>query len=300
MEALKIRSDGFYIDCTAGGGGHSLGILKRLGPNGRVLSLDKDDMALQHCKMLREQYKLDGRWLIVKSDFAEITEVLEDFEIEQVDGVLADLGVSSYQLDTPERGFSYAKDGPLDMRMDTQASLTAAKLINTFGEEELVRIFRIYGEERYSGRIAKEILKQREQREIQTTGELSSIILKALPAKAKNETQHPARRIFQAIRISINHELDSVEKLLSDVPDRLKKNGRFAVISFHSLEDRLVKESFKKLASPCVCPREFPVCVCGRKSKGRVLTGKAVAASEKECKENSRARSAKLRIFERN
>ena len=299
LDALNIRKDGFYVDCTAGGGGHSLGILNQLGDNGRVLSLDKDDAALEHCKTIREQKGLNNKWIIVKSDFAEIVEILKEIKIQQVDGVLADLGVSSYQLDTAERGFSYTKNGPLDMRMDMKSPLTAAELVNTYDEAELVRIFRLYGEERYSGRIVKAILKQREQNNIQTTEELSSIILRALPAKARNEAQHPARRVFQAIRICVNRELDAVEKLLSDVPDLLKKKGRFAVISFHSLEDRLVKEHFKNLASPCICPREFPVCVCGREPLGKMLTGKAIIASEKECKENNRARSARLRVFER-
>lgn len=300
MEALRIRPDGKYVDCTAGGGGHSGGILDRLGAGGLLISLDKDDEALAACRRVREEKKSPAKWEIVKSDFSGIAAVLSDLGIGKVDGILADLGVSSHQLDTADRGFSYASEGPLDMRMDDKQKLTAEIVVNRYDEDELVRIFRTFGEERYSGRIAAAIVNARRTSVIRTTAELSDIITRAMPAKSKKEDQHPARRVFQAIRIEVNHELDSIEKLLADAPALLAPAGRFAVISFHSLEDRLVKEAFRTLENPCVCPREFPVCVCGRKPKGKVITNKPIEAGTEEAASNKRSRSAKLRVFERN
>lgn len=300
MQMLRIRPDGIYVDCTAGGGGHSGGILDQLGPDGLLISLDKDDEALAACNRVREEKKSSTQWKILKSDFSALASVLDDLGIEMVDGILADLGVSSHQLDTADRGFSYASDGPLDMRMDDKQKLTAEIVINRYAEDEIAKILRTYGEERYSGRIASAIVNERKSNPIRTTSELSRIIMKAMPAKSKNEDQHPARRSFQAIRIEVNHELESIQKLLEDAPKYLRPGGRLAVISFHSLEDRLVKETFRTLEDPCICPREFPVCVCNRKPFGKSVSRRAIEASEAEASQNKRSRSAKLRVFERN
>ncbi len=299
MDLLRIRPDGIYVDCTAGGGGHSKGILDKLGPNGILISLDKDDQALEACRRVKNETKSSAEWKIIKSDFSQLAEVLDGLGINAVDGILADLGVSSHQLDTADRGFSYSSDGPLDMRMDDKEKLTAEIVVNRYTEDEIVRILRTFGEERYAGRIASAIANERKNAPIRTTAQLSRIIAKAMPAKSKNEDQHPARRSFQAIRIEVNHELASIEKLLKDAPEFLKPGGRIAIISFHSLEDRLVKESFRELEDPCICPREFPVCVCNRKSFGKSVSRRAIEASEMEAKQNKRSRSAKLRVFER-
>ena len=300
MQMLRIRPDGIYVDCTAGGGGHSGGILDQLGPDGVLISLDKDDEALAACNRVKEEKKSIAQWKIIKSDFSEIAAVLDGLGIDSVDGILADLGVSSHQLDTADRGFSYASDGPLDMRMDDKQKLTAEIVINRYSAEEIAKILRTFGEERYSGRIASAIVFERKNKPITTTAELSRIIMKAMPAKSKNEDQHPARRSFQAIRIEVNHELASIEKLLSDAPGYLRPGGRLAVISFHSLEDRLVKETFRTLEDPCTCPREFPVCVCNRKPLGKSVSRRAIEATAEEASQNKRSRSAKLRVFERN
>jgi len=300
MQMLRIRADGIYVDCTAGGGGHSGGIIDRLGPNGLLISLDKDDEALAACSRVREEKNSSAEWKIIKSDFAGLSGVLDDLGIVKVDGILADLGVSSHQLDTAERGFSYASDGPLDMRMDDKQKLTAEIVVNRYSEDELVHIFRTFGEERFSGRIAAAIVSERKLNPILTTSDLSRIITKAMPAKAKKEDQHPARRCFQAIRIEVNHELASIQKLLEDAPRYLAPGGRLAIISFHSLEDRLVKEAYRSWEDPCVCPREFPVCVCGRKPLGKSVSRRVIEATEQEASVNKRSRSAKLRIFERN
>lgn len=296
MEALNIKPDGIYVDCTAGGGGHSMGILERLSSKGLLISLDKDDSALSTCRS-----KASGKdnWKIIKSDFSGIEEVLSELNIDKVDGILADLGVSSHQIDTDERGFSYAKEGPLDMRMDQTQELDASVVVNTYSESELARIFRLYGEERYSGRIASGIVRDRQDKPFTSTLELAGKIASYVPGKARNEDQHPARRCFQAIRIEVNHELESVEKLLDVGPKLLNDEGRMAVISFHSLEDRIVKEKFKEHASPCTCPKNFPVCVCGKVSLGKVLTNKPITACEEEVRSNSRAHCCKLRVFEK-
>lgn len=296
MDALCIKPSGVYVDCTAGGGGHSMGILERLSSDGLLISLDKDDEALATCRR-----KAEGKanWKIVKSDFSKIDEVLEELNLEKVDGILADLGVSSHQIDTDERGFSYAKDGPLDMRMDTTQELDASVVVNTYSEADLTRIFRLYGEERFAGRIAAGIVRDREKEPFTRTVELAGKIASYVPGKARNEDQHPARRCFQAIRIEVNHELESVERLLDVGPKLLKDGGRMAVISFHSLEDRIVKEKFREHASPCTCPKNFPVCVCGKVSLGKVITNKPITACEEEIKNNSRAHCCKLRVFEK-
>lgn len=298
MEALNIRPDGIYVDCTAGGGGHSEGILDRLGEKGILISLDKDDEALAACRAKAER-RGASNWKTVKSDFSGIAEVLDDMNIENVDGILADLGVSSHQIDTAERGFSYASDGPLDMRMDKMQKLSAYEVVNTYDKERLEQIFRLYGEERYAGRIAEGIVRDRKQEPFDSTLKLAGKIASYMPAKARNEDQHPARRCFQAIRIEVNGELDSVRTLLREGPKRLSDGGRMAVISFHSLEDRIVKEEFRTLQDPCICPKDLPRCVCGRKSMGKVITRKPVTATEEELKRNNRSHSAKLRIFER-
>ena len=300
MNALSIKSGGIYIDCTAGGGGHSLGILSRLDKEGTLISLDKDDRALDECERLMRNTSFEGKWILRKSDFSRIEDVLDDLGISKIDGALADLGVSSHQLDTDERGFSYGKDGPLDMRMDDKQELSALRVVNEYEPERLIRILREYGEERFAGRIVGAIEAKRRAKRIETTGELARLVAGAMPSKSKKEDQHPARRTFQAIRIEVNNELSSVSALLEAVPKRMNEFGRFAVISFHSLEDRLVKEAFRKYESPCTCPRDFPVCVCGRKTLGRSVTRKPILAGQEEIQMNKRAKSAKLRVFERN
>ena len=297
---LRIRPDGIYVDCTAGGGGHSTGILEQLGSGGLLVSLDKDDQALEACGKIKAAKKSQASWKLIKSDFSSLARVLDDEGIDSVDGILADLGVSSHQLDTADRGFSYSSDGPLDMRMDDKQKLTAEIVVNRYAEDEIVRILRNFGEERYAGRIAAAIVKERKVHTIRTTTELSKIINKAMPAKSKNEDQHPSRRSFQAIRIEVNHELSSIEQLLADAPQYLRPGGRIAIISFHSLEDRMVKEAFRRWEDPCVCPREFPVCVCNRKPIGKSVSRKAIEASKDETARNKRSKSAKLRVFERN
>ncbi|MBO6194554.1 MAG: 16S rRNA (cytosine(1402)-N(4))-methyltransferase RsmH [Clostridiales bacterium] len=298
MEALAIKPDGIYVDCTAGGGGHSEGILGRLSSKGLLISLDKDDEALAVCNAKAATHP-DKNWKTVKSDFSRIAEVLDEMNIDKVDGILADLGVSSHQIDTAKRGFSYAIDGPLDMRMDETQTLSAYVVVNTYSEKKLEEIFRLYGEERYAGRIASGIVRDRKEKAFDSTLALAKSIASYMPSKARYEDQHPARRCFQAIRIEVNHELDSVRTLLQEGPKRLTKGGRMAVISFHSLEDRIVKEEFRTLQDPCTCPKDFPVCVCGKKSIGKVITRKPITASKEELKINNRSHSAKLRVFEK-
>lgn len=298
INALNIKPDGIYVDCTAGGGGHSCGILEHLSSKGTLISFDKDDEALATC---REKANLhpDKKWILVKSDFSRLPEVLEEMNIEKVDGILADLGVSSHQIDTAQRGFSYAVDGPLDMRMDETQKLSAYEVVNTYSQKELEDIFRLYGEERYSGRIASGIVRDRRENPFTSTLQLAASVASYMPGKARYEDQHPARRVFQAIRIEVNHELDSVRRLLQEGPDFLNDGGRMAVISFHSLEDRIVKEEFRIHESPCTCPKDFPMCVCGKVSKGKILTKKPITATKEELKYNFRSHSAKLRVFER-
>ena len=299
MEALNIKPDGIYVDCTAGGGGHSGGIADRLNEKGLLISLDKDDEAIAVCEAKAKAKAEEGKtWKIVKSDFSEITAVLDDMNIDKVDGILADLGVSSHQIDTAQRGFSYAVDGPLDMRMDETQKISAYEVVNTYDARRLEEIFRLYGEERYAGRIASGIVRDRQEKPFTSTVELAKAIASYMPGKARYEDQHPARRCFQAIRIEVNPELDSVRTLLQEGPKRLSEGGRMAVISFHSLEDRIVKEEFRTLQDPCTCPKNLP-CVCGKKSLGRVITRKPITACDEELKMNNRSHSAKLRIFER-
>ncbi len=297
LDALQIKPDGVYMDATLGGAGHSLGIAQRLTNGGRLICVDRDDAALANAeKRLKD---IRERVTLVKSDFRNLDSVIAAQGLSGVDGILFDLGVSSPQLDKAERGFSYMQDAPLDMRMDRQQKLTAYDVVNSFEQSELRRILTEYGEERYSPNIAAAIVRTREQKPIKTTGELVDVIRSAMPAKALREKQHPAKRSFQAIRIAVNDELSAVREAMQKAIDALNPNGRLAVITFHSLEDRIVKETMKKAAEGCTCPRDFPVCVCGNKPKVKLISRKPILPGEGEIRENGRARSAKLRVCER-
>ena len=296
MEGLNLRPDGIYVDATTGGGGHSLRIAERL-TSGRLICFDRDDDALSAAKARLAEHL--SKVTFVKSNFEELKARLQELDVPQVDGILFDLGVSSYQLDNPERGFSYMQDAPLDMRMDISQPYSAWNVINEEPEAELRRIISLYGEERFAGRIASAIVRRREQASIETTLELVDIIKSAMPAAARKEKQHPAKRTFQAIRIQVNGELSAVETAVQDSIDCLRPGGRVAVISFHSLEDRIVKHIFQNAARGCTCPKDFPVCVCGNKPKIKILTKSPIEASEEEQNDNPRARSAKLRVAEK-
>ena len=295
IEQLQIRPNGIYVDGTLGGGGHSYHIAERLTEDGRLIGIDRDEDAI--CAASKRLEPFTDRVTIVKNNYGNIREVLDRLKISQVDGILLDLGVSSYQLDTAERGFSYMADAPLDMRMDREESRTAWDIVNTYSEQELFRVIRDYGEDRFAKNIAKHIVKQREEKPVETTGELVKIIQGAIPMKVQKTGGHPAKRTFQAIRIELNRELTVIDEVIDTMIDVLKPGGRLCIITFHSLEDRIVKSRFRTAENPCICPREFPVCVCGRKSKGHVVTRKPILPSETEMEENPRARSAKLRVF---
>lgn len=297
IEQLQIRPNGIYVDGTLGGGGHSYHIAERLTEDGRLIGIDRDEDAI--CAASKRLEPFTDRVTIVKNNYGNIREVLDRLEISQADGILLDLGVSSYQLDTAERGFSYMADAPLDMRMDREESRTAWDIVNTYSEQELFRVIRDYGEDRFAKNIAKHIVKQREEKPVETTGELVKIIQGAIPMKVQKTGGHPAKRTFQAIRIELNRELTVIDEVIDTMIDVLKPGGRLCIITFHSLEDRIVKSRFRTAENPCICPREFPVCVCGRKSKGHVVTRKPILPSETEMEENPRARSAKLRVFEK-
>lgn len=297
IEQLNIRPDGIYVDGTLGGAGHSSEIVKRL-TTGRLIGIDQDADAIAAASERLKDYK--DKVTIVRSNYAQMKEVLHNLGIEKVDGILLDLGVSSFQLDTPERGFTYrSEDAPLDMRMDDRQKLTARDIVNEYSEMELFRIIRDYGEDRFAKNIAKHIVSAREQKPIETTGELNAIIKGAIPMKVQVTGGHPSKRTYQAIRIKLNHELDVLRDNLDDMIELLNDGGRCCIITFHSLEDRIVKSAFKKNENPCTCPSNFPVCVCGNKSRGHVVTRKPILPSEKELEENSRSKSAKLRVFER-
>ncbi len=297
IEQLNIRPDGIYVDGTLGGAGHSLEICKRL-TTGRLIGIDQDADAIAAASERLKDYK--DKVTIVRSNYAQMKEVLHDLGIDKVDGILLDLGVSSFQLDTPERGFTYrSEDAPLDMRMDDRQTLTAKDIVNEYSEMDLFRIIRDYGEDRFAKNIAKHIVSARAVKPIETTGELNAIIKGAIPMKVQMTGGHPSKRTYQAIRIELNHELDVLRDNLDDMIELLDDGGRICIITFHSLEDRIVKSSFKKNENPCTCPSNFPVCVCGNKSKGHVVTRKPILPSEKELEENSRSKSAKLRVFER-
>ena len=297
IEGLNINPNGIYVDCTAGGGGHSIEILKRL-ENGKLISIDQDDEALEACRKRFQDYEKNS--ILVKSNFSELDNILKSLNIDSVDGVLMDLGVSSHQLDTAERGFSYNSDAELDMRMDPLSPFSAYDVVNTYSENALRDVIRNYGEEKFASQIARKIVNEREKAPIKTTFELSNIIRGAIPvAAAKKEAQHPAKRTFQAIRIEVNHELDVIEPAVRAGIKALNKDGRIVIMTFHSLEDRIVKNLFNENAQGCICPKDFPVCVCGNKPKLRIITKKPVTASEKELNENSRSKCAKLRIAEK-
>ena len=297
IEALDIKENGIYVDCTAGGGGHSEEILKRL-TTGKLISIDQDDAALATCKEKFEKY--GERSILVKSNFSELERVLNDLEIVHIDGVLMDLGVSSHQLDTPSRGFSYNSDAELDMRMDPRSPFSAYDVVNTYNEGELKKIIFDYGEEKFAPVIAKRIVAARENGPVETTLQLASIIKAAIPvAAARKEAQHPAKRTFQAIRIEVNHELDVINPAIETAVSRLNEGGRIVIMTFHSLEDRLVKNKFNDYGKGCTCPPDFPVCVCGNKPKLKVITKKPITASAKELELNSRSKCAKLRVAEK-
>lgn len=296
LDALNIKEDGIYVDCTLGGAGHSSHILQRLSKEGLLVGIDQDTDAL---KAAGERLKEYENKKLVHNNFHNIDSILEELDIPKVDGILMDLGVSSYQLDEGERGFSYMKDAPLDMRMNRDREFSAYDVVNSYSMEDLWRIIRDYGEEKFAKRVAEFIVNRREEKPIETTLELVDIIKAAIPAKARREGPHPAKRTFQAIRIEVNGELEILNKAIEDGVNRLNKGGRMAIITFHSLEDRIVKLKFRELANPCTCPKEFPICVCGKKPLVKLISRKAIEPSKEEVEENPRSRSAKLRVIER-
>ena len=296
IEALNIKKQGYYVDCTMGGAGHSSHIVSNLNNDGRLIGIDQDTDALNAA---REKLKDYNNVIYVHNNFHNIYDILEELNIEKVDGILMDLGVSSYQLDAGERGFSYMQDAPLDMRMNRDKDFSAYDVINDYSEEDLYRIIKDYGEERFSKRIASFIVKRRNEKPIETTLELVDIIKAAIPAKARRDGPHPAKRTFQAIRIEVNGELEILDKAIDDSVKKLNSNGRLAIITFHSLEDRIVKNKFRDLGNPCKCPKEFPICACGKKPTVKVLSRKAIAPSDEEIEVNPRSRSAKLRVLEK-
>ena len=296
LEGLNIKENGIYVDGTLGGAGHSSEILKKLSNEGRLIGIDQDTDAL---KAAKERLKDYSNVTFVHSNFSNIENVLNNLNIDGVDGILMDLGVSSYQLDEGERGFSYMKDAPLDMRMNRENDFSAYNVVNEYSEEDLYRIIRDYGEEKFAKRIASFIVENRQEKNIETTLELVEIIKNAIPAKARREGPHPAKRTFQAIRIEVNSELSILNKTIEDGVEKLNKGGRMAIITFHSLEDRIVKNKFRDLAVSCRCPKEFPVCVCGEKAKVKVISRKAIEPTKEEVDINPRSRSAKLRVIEK-
>ena len=296
IEGLQIRPDGIYVDGTLGGGGHSYEIAKRL-TDGRLIGIDQDQAAIEAAGMRLSPF--GDKVTIVRSNYRNTREVLSELGIEKIDGMILDLGVSSYQFDTKERGFSYRFDSPLDMRMDTRQSFSAKEIVNGYSEMELYHVIRDYGEDKFAKNIAKHIVMARKKKPVETTGELCEIIKAAIPAKIRAEGGHPAKRTFQAIRIECNKELEVLRESLGTLIELLNPGGRLCIITFHSLEDRIVKAAFKKAENPCICPPNFPVCTCGRVSQGKVVTGKPILPGEEEVSENPRAASAKLRIFEK-
>ena len=296
IEALNIKPDGIYVDGTAGGGGHSLEIVKRLDKGGRLIAIDRDDAAIAAATERLKDYS--NRVTFVRNNFSAIKDVCVMLGVERIDGVLLDLGVSSYQLDTPERGFTHNTDAPLDMRMNTSAYLTAELVVNTYSEEDLTRILKVYGEETFAKQIARNIVKYRANKPLKTSGELAEIIRNSIPAKFRYGAPCE-RKAFQALRIEVNGELKILEQAIRDAVAALKPGGRIAVMTFHSLEDRIVKQAFQSLATGCTCPRDFPVCVCGKKPVVKQVNKKPILPSNKELEENPRSRSAKLRVAEK-
>ena len=297
IDNLNIKPDGIYVDGTLGGGGHSFQILKQLGDGGRLIGIDQDEDAL---KAAGERLAIfEDKVTTVRSNYCHMKQVLHDLGIEKVSGIVLDLGVSSYQLDEPESGFTYREEVPLDMRMDRRNPKTAKNIVNEYSEMDLFRIIRDYGEDKFAKNIAKHIVAAREKKEIETTGELIEIIKAAIPAKVRATGGHPAKKTFQAIRIELNEELEVLQNSLDEMIDLLEDGGRICIITFHSLEDRIVKTIYKTNENPCTCPSHFPVCVCGKKPKGKVITRKPIVPSDEELEYNSRAKSSKLRVFER-
>lgn len=298
IENLNIKPDGIYVDGTLGGGGHAYQVASRLSEKGRLIGIDQDADAIAAAGERLKEF--GDKITIIRSNYANMKEELHRIGVEKVDGIVLDLGVSSFQLDTPERGFTYRdENAPLDMRMDDRQSLTAKDIVNGYSEMELYRIIRDYGEDKFAKNIAKHIVQERAKKPIETTGELTEIIRASIPMKVQVTGGHPAKRTFQAIRIELNKELEVLQNNLDDMIDLLNPGGRICIITFHSLEDRIVKTNFKRNENPCTCPSDFPVCVCGKKSKGRVVTRKPILPSEEELEVNSRSKSAKLRVFER-
>lgn len=298
VDSLNIRPDGIYVDGTLGGGGHASLVLSRLGEQGRLIGLDQDADAIAAAGERLKEY--GDRVTVIRTNYENIKDALASQGISGADGIYLDLGVSSYQLDTADRGFTYREDdAPLDMRMDQRNTQTAKDIVNGYSEMELYRIIRDYGEDRFAKNIAKHIVKARQKKEIETAGELTEIIKAAIPAKVRATGGHPSKRTFQAIRIELNRELQVLEQSIDTMIDLLNPGGRLSIITFHSLEDRIVKNKFRENENPCICPPEFPVCMCGRKSKGRVVTRKPVLPSEEELAANKRSKSAKLRVFEK-
>ena len=297
IENLNIKLDGIYVDGTLGGGGHSYHIAEQLSSNGRLIGIDQDADAIAAATKRLEPFS--DRVTIVRNNYCNFEQVLKELSVDKVDGIVLDLGVSSYQLDTAERGFTYKTDAPLDMRMDQRQQLTAKDIVNTYSEFDLYRIIRDYGEDRFAKNIARHIVSARQIKPIETTFELNEVIKAAIPMKVRAVGGHPAKKTFQAIRIELNHELDVLEDSIDTMIDHLNDKGRICIITFHSLEDRIVKTRFRNCENPCTCPPDFPVCVCGKKSKGKVITRKPIVPSEEELEENKRSKSSKLRVFER-
>ena len=298
IENLNIKPDGIYVDGTLGGGGHAYQVASRLSEKGRLIGIDQDADAIAAAGERLKEF--GDKITIIRSNYANMKEELHRIGVEKVDGIVLDLGVSSFQLDTPERGFTYRdENAPLDMRMDDRQSLTAKDIVNGYSEMDLYRIIRDYGEDKFAKNIAKHIVQERTKKPIETTGELTEIIRASIPMKVQVTGGHPAKRTFQAIRIELNKELEVLQNNLDAMIDLLNPGGRICIITFHSLEDRIVKSNFKRNENPCTCPSDFPVCVCGKVSKGKVITRKPILPSEKELEENSRSKSAKLRVFER-
>ena len=296
LEGLAIKPDGIYVDGTLGGAGHSSEIVKRLGDKGKLIGIDQDQDAIEAASKRLEPYK---NVEIVHSNYLNIKSILSGLGIDSVDGILLDLGVSSYQFDNKDRGFSYREDAKLDMRMDTSQEYTAQDIVNDYSEEDLRRILKVYGEEKFAGRIAENIVKARTDKRIETTFELNEIIKSSIPAAVRRQGKNPCKKTYQAIRIELNKELSVLEDSLDEMIELLAPGGRLCIITFHSLEDRIVKNAFRTAERPCTCPPEFPVCVCGKKSKGKVITRKPIVAGEDELEMNPRSSSAKLRIFEK-
>ena len=297
VDGLNVKPDGIYVDATLGGGGHAYEVCTKLGEQGRLIGIDQDADAIKAAGKRLEGF--GEKVTIIRSNYCDMKPRLHEIGIDKVDGFTVDLGVSSYQLDTAERGFSYRVDAPLDMRMDQRQKMTARDIVNDYSESELYRVIRDYGEDRFAKNIAKHIVAERTKGPIETTGQLNEIISHAIPMKIQKTSGHPSKRTFQALRIELNHELDVLRDTLDDMIDLLNPGGRLCIITFHSLEDRIVKSSFRKNENPCICPSHFPVCVCGNVSKGKVITRKPILPSEEELTVNSRSKSAKLRIFER-